>query len=205
METKRRVVVPGELITTERKRPGSHVFIEDGKIYSDVLGLTYTDSPVASVIPLHGKYMPQSNDLIVGIVVNETFRGYLVDINSFYFSFISKEYLREPLQRGSVISAKITEVNEINEAELDDVRVFYGGDLITVSPVKAPRIIGKNGSMLDVLKQGTGCSLLVGRNGRIWVKDGNSKLLIKAIRKIEDEAHMSNLTNRIEKFLKKGE
>ncbi|MDD5163634.1 MAG: exosome complex protein Rrp4 [Candidatus ainarchaeum sp.] len=199
---KKKIVIPGELVSEERKQVGSHVFMENGKIYSDALGLVYNDSQDASVVALHGKYFPQRDDLVIGIVVQETFAGYIVDINSFYYSFVSKEFMRDRLQRGSIISAKILSVNEINEAELGQVRVFYGGEIINISPVKVPRVIGKNASMMEALKIGTGANIMVGRNGRIWAKGGNTQLLSEAIKKIEVESHLSNLTNKIENFLK---
>jgi len=200
----KKIVVPGELVTEERKTMGQHVFAENGKIYADSLGLTYTEGNTASVVPLHGKYIPKTDDLIVGLVTQETFNGYIVDINSLYNSYISKELLRERLVKGSVISAKIISVNEINEADLSNVRVFYGGEIVNITPVKVPRLIGKNASMMETLKKGTGSNMLVGRNGRIWIKGGNTKLLTEAIRKIEEEAHKSNLTNKMEEFLKQN-
>jgi len=201
--SEKRIVVPGELLTEERKRTGDHVFIDEGKVYSDSLGLMQQDEESVRVIPLNGKYMPQTGDLIVGIISGEQFAGYHVDINGFYDSFLRKEGIRKPLSSGTVISAKISHVDEVNEADLENVRVFYGGEVLDVSPVKVPRIIGKKGSMLQVLRDGTGASVMAGRNGRIWIKDGNIELLKKAIKKIEDEAHMSNLTVRIQEFLDK--
>ncbi len=197
------IVVPGELVTEERKKLGQHVFVEEGMVYSDCLGIVYPESDIAQVVPLQGKYFPRQGDLIVGIVVNEIFAGYIVDINSFCYSFVPRDMAREELKRGSVISAKIIDVNEINEADLDDVRGFFGGEVIEVSPVKIPRIVGKDGSMLNVVKMGTNSTLIVGRNGRIWMKGGNTKLATMAIKKIEKEAHLSNLTSAIEDFLKK--
>lgn len=200
----KRVVVPGDLVTADRKKLGQHVFVENGRVYSDALGLVYTNSEVASVVPLRGKYIPHKFDLVVGVVVSETYYGYVVDINSIYYSYISKELLRNSLKRGVIVSAKVKEANEINEADLEDVRVFYGGEIISVSPVKVPRVIGKNGSMLNELKRGTGCSILVGRNGWIWAKGENTPLLAEAIKIIERESHLSNLTNRIARFLKEN-
>ena len=200
----KKIVIPGDLITEERKRTGNHVFVENGKIYSDVLGITDTDSPVASVIALQGQYVPMMDDLIVGIITSERFAGYGVQINSFYDSFISKKEIRDPLKIGDVVSAKISNVNEVNEVDIANIRIFYGGEIIKISPVKVPRVIGKSGSMMDVLKQGTGSSLLVGRNGLIWIKGGDTALAIKAVRKIEAEAHLGNLTNKIEAFLKEN-
>ncbi len=199
----KKIVVPGEVLSEDRKKIGSHVFMENGKLVSDCLGIYSEGEEFVSVVPLNGRYIPQKNDLILGIVVDEKYSGYLIDVNSIYQSYVSKDELRERVKKGDVISAKVSNVNEINEADLESVRVFYGGEVLNVTPVKVPRLIGKNGSMLQVLKDGTGANILVGRNGRVWVKGGNIGLLKKAIQKIEDEAHLSNLTNSVKEFLEK--
>ncbi|MEM4327111.1 MAG: RNA-binding protein, partial [Candidatus Diapherotrites archaeon] len=152
----KKIVIPGELVTEERKKLGSHVFVREGKIYSDSLGLVQTDSDFASVVPLEGKYIPKVGDVVIGIIVSEKFAVYGIDINSFYPSFILKKELREVLKPGSVVSAKVLKVNELNEVELGFPRLFFGGEVLEISPVKIPRVIGRDGSMLNVLKQGTG-------------------------------------------------
>jgi exosome complex component RRP4 len=158
----------------------------------------------ASVVPLEGIYIPHYGDLIVGLVSGEKHAGYTVNVNSIYESFISKRDFRERLKEGSVVSAKISSVSETNEADLENIRVFYGGEIIKVSPVKVPRIIGKNSSMLDVIKNGTKTNLMVGRNGLVWMNGGDKQLAVKAIRLIEKEAHLGNLTARVTDFLKKA-
>lgn len=147
------------------------------------------------------------DDIIVGVVVGEKYAGYDVDINMAATAFIPKSALRYPLKRGDTVSARVDSINEVNEVNIGDIRTFLGGEIIMVSPVKVPRMIGKTGSMMTVLKQGTGSQLVIGRNGMIWAKEGNIELLTKALRKIEDEAHLSDLTNKIKNFLeeKKGE
>ncbi|MCD6247497.1 MAG: hypothetical protein J7J87_03660 [Candidatus Diapherotrites archaeon] len=198
-----KLVIPGELVTDKRMRLGPHVFVENGKIYSDAVGLAKIDRGIARVVPLQGKYMPKAGDVVIGIVVSEEYSYYIIDINSFYYSFVLKEEIRIPLRKGTIVSAKIVKVDEINAATLSDIRVFRGGEVLTISPVKVPRVIGKNASMLNLLKRGTGCSLMVGMNGRIWAKGGNIELLKKALAKIERESHLSNLTLRIQKMLEK--
>ncbi|MBU2100261.1 hypothetical protein KKB11_03445, partial [Candidatus Micrarchaeota archaeon] len=187
----KKIVVPGELITEQRKKMGEHVYSFNGKIYSDVIGITDNESAFASVVPLKGCYIPKYGDIVIGLVVTELFSGFLVDIGSFSLCFMSKEGIREPLKRGSVVSVRVSKVNELNEADLSEPRVFYGGEIYSISPVKVPRIIGKNGSMLEVLRRGTNTNFIVGRNGRVWAKGGNTKLLFRAIKKIEQEAHTS--------------
>ena len=166
----KRIVVPGELITEERKKAGENVYVREGKIYSEALGIADSESDIARVIPLQGRYMPKENDVIVGVVGDESFAGYTIDINSFCPAFFRKEGVRKKLKTGTMVMAKIVSVNEVNQVELEDIRPFLGGDLVTITPVKIPRIIGKNGSMLEVLTQGTGVQILVRKNGRIWVK-----------------------------------
>lgn len=199
----KRIVVPGELITDKRKKTGSHVFVREGKIYSEVIGLANDEGEYASVVPLEGSYAPMRNDLIVGVVSGEKFSGYDVSINTLYPTYLSKKEIRERLKVGSIISAKVMEIDERREVDIGNIRVFYDGEIITVSPVKVPRIIGREGSMLNVLKNGTGSSVIVGRNGWIWAKGGNIPLLIESIKKIESEAHLDNLTNKMEEFLSK--
>jgi len=208
--SEKQIVVPGELVTSERKKLGANVFQNEGKIYSMVLGIPKVSEDTASVVALKGRYYPKKNDLVIGIVKEENFSGYVIDINSFYHCFIPKKLLDSmPLKKGTIIQAIISYVNEIKVVDLENIRVLFSGDLIDVSPVKVPRIIGKQGSMLNLLKEKTKCQIIVGQNGRIWIKNGNTKLCIEAIRKIEAESHLSNLTQRIELFLnenlKKGD
>ncbi|MBU0636235.1 RNA-binding protein, partial [Candidatus Micrarchaeota archaeon] len=63
---------------------------------------------------------------------------------------------------------------------------------------------GKNSSMLEVLKSGTASNLMIGRNGLAWIKGGDTALLRKAIRKIEEESHLDHLTEGITLFLKEN-
>ena len=201
-EEGKRIVVPGELLSTERKKLGQNVFVNEGKIYSTCVGLLTETKDFISVVPLEGIYIPKPNDLIVGIISSVKYSGYMVNINSIYESFISKSDLRENLKEGAIISAKVMKVDELNEATLSQIRLFYGGELLVVSPVKVPRIIGKNSSMLNVIKDNTKTNIMVGRNGLIWLNGGRKDLAIKAIKLIEAEAHLSNLTNKVEEFLK---
>ena len=199
----KKIVVPGEVITEQRKRMGEHVYSSNGKIYSDVVGITDQESINASVVALKGFYVPQQNDIVIGLVTSELFSGFLVDIGAFHWSFMSKEGVREPLKRGSIVSVKVLKVNEVNDADLSEPRVFYGGEIFSIASVKVPRIIGKNGSMLEVLRRGTNCNIVVGRNGRIWAKGGDTDLLNKAIQMIGEESHLPNLTNKVTEFLSK--
>jgi exosome complex component RRP4 len=203
-EKKRKLVVPGEVVTEERKKLGSHVFLQEGKIISDALGFVSESEEFVSVVPLEGGYIPHIGDLIVGVITSEKYSGYMVNINSIYECFVSKKDFRDNLKEGMVISAKIFDVDELNEAKLENVRVFYGGEILRVSPVRVPRIIGKNSSMLNVIKDGTHTNIMVGRNGLVWLNGGQKELAVEAMRLIEKESHLHNLTAKVTDYLKKA-
>ncbi|MEK6970894.1 MAG: hypothetical protein AABW68_04375 [archaeon] len=195
------IVVPGELLSTENKQLGSHTFAVGESIFADCLGIRNESDDRLSVVPLRGKYVPLADDVIIGVVKNEKFAGYDVEINSFYASFVNKQDLRTPLKVGSIISAKIVKVNELNEADIGMVRPLTDGDIVSVTAVKVPRVIGKNASMLNAIRNGTGSSVMVGRNGLVWVSGGNTRLAMDAIQRIEEFSHVENLTHDIQSFL----
>jgi len=106
----------------------------------------------------------------------------------------------------------LTKITNVTSQKLVDVsmkgpglRKLHGGRIIEVNPHKVPRVIGKEGSMVVMIKQATGCNILVGQNGWIWIDGEPEQEVIaeKAIMKINSEAHLSGLTDRIKEFLEK--
>jgi exosome complex component RRP4 len=76
-----------------------------------------------------------------------------------------------------------------------------------VTPTKIPRVIGKKGSMISMIKQETGCQIILGVNGVVLVTGKNladEELAMMAIQKIEAESHTSGLTDRITQLLKEA-
>jgi len=191
----KKIVIPGEEI---QGRIRNNVFEEKGKRYSTVYGLLYSDGDYSRIVPLKGKYIPRREDYIVGIVTDIKFGGYTVEINSPYSSFLpsQREY-----DYGDVLFAKVSNVNEVKNVSLIGDRKLYEGDLIEISSAKVARVIGRKNSMLDLLKDKTGCDIFVGRNGRIWLRGENAAKAEEAILMIEKEAHTDGLTEKITKFL----
>jgi exosome complex component RRP4 len=59
--------------------------------------------------------------------------------------------------------------------------------------------------MISMIKQETGCQIILGLNGVILVTGKNpedEELAMMAIRKIDEESHTSGLTDRITQLLK---
>ena len=72
-----------------------------------------------------------------------------------------------------------------------------------VSPSKVPRVIGKGGSMISMIKDMTGCTVLMGQNGRVWIEGEPDRMVIaaEAIGLIDRNAQQSGLTDTVEVFL----
>jgi exosome complex component RRP4 len=85
------------------------------------------------------------------------------------------------------------------------LRKIEGGQLVEISYSKISRVIGKSGSMIQMLKNMTDCRIFVGQNGRIWIDgDGeNVDVAAEAIRIIERESRSANLTDRVREFIEK--
>ena len=192
------IIVPGEKVD---EKINSYVFKEDGNTYSMVLGLLDKKEDFAKIAPLTGKYYPQIDDYVVGIISQVKRGGYVIDINSPYDAYLMS---RRRYDAGEIIFAQVREVSEVRSISLTDDRILpRDGELIEISPVKIPRVIGKQNSMLIMIKEKTGCDIYVGRNGRIWFKGGDIEKAKKTVLKIEKEAHTDGLTDRISEFLKK--
>lgn len=109
---------------------------------------------------------------------------------------------------GDMVIGKIVSVDRVSDPVLTTVGESLGkikdGTIIYVDVPKIPRIIGKSGSMIKVLKDLTTCRLFIAKNGLVWINGSSPELehlCIEAIRKIEREAHTTGLTDRIQYYI----
>ncbi len=209
------IVVPGELVATGDFRPREGAEKDGENIYATVVGITYVNSKnkYVKVVPLERKYyIPQKNDTIVGVVEELAFRKAILDINSAYKGILD---VRDTTSDRNAEIEDIFSVGDAVYAKVDDtsesVRLYakprrygklHGGRLITIPSAKVPRVIGRKGSMISVMKKYTNCRIQVGQNGRIWVKGEKADRVLEAIRIISAESHKSGLTEKITNFLK---
>ncbi|MGC8565066.1 MAG: exosome complex RNA-binding protein Rrp4 [Thermoplasmata archaeon] len=218
MEKIREIVLPGEEIILGENKPGNGIYVENGKAYVEYLGVKSIKSGYVNIIPLSGRYQPQKGDKVIGKIVDIMSSNWVVDINAPYLAPLhvndtpwkvdfgdTSKYLNV----GDTILAKVMSVNEVKQVWLTlkepGLRKLQGGHIITVSPTKVPRIIGKDGSMIKILKEMTNSKIYVGQNGIIWVEGTTESILqiVGAIRLIEREAHIIGLTDRVKEYLSK--
>lgn len=202
----REIVIPGEKISDKKMKIGQGAYMHEGKIFSSLHGIVVKSKDFVKVVPLRGRYIPHRGDHVIGIVEATRFGSCFVDLNSPYNGYLSLDRDGE-LKVGDLILVKVNDVTSVNKTTLEYPKKLYDGKLLEIEPVKIPRVIGKKGSMLNILKDSTGTLIFVGRNGRIFIK-GDRKGIIKveaALKMIEKEAHTLGLTSRVKKFLETKE
>jgi exosome complex component RRP4 len=175
-----------------------NTIVVDGKTYATVLGMVREDR----FIPLELVYRPKPGDNVVGVVTDVRHAGYSVDINLANGGFISSKFSRVSFQQGDLIFGRIKFADEVGNVDITDAKRLPAGKLLNVPASKVPRIIGKKSSMLNVIRDGTGCSIFVGNNGYIWIGGkGNLQLTLKTIDFIIGNAHKHGLTDKVAEYL----
>lgn len=217
----KKLVIPGDFLSDDEKLADDGTYVENGKVFSSVFGVASLKNHIR-VVPLSGKYIPKPGDLIIGMIKEVTFSNWIVDIRSPYEGLlhisefpkrIDSSDMSKYLNVGDSVMALVKDVDPFMKVELSlsdqRLRQIREGRIVEVTPSKVPRLIGRSGSMIAMLKSETNCNIFIGQNGRIWItgKDKDMDLAVKATLKIERETHISGLTDRITKFLKeeKGE
>ncbi len=219
----KQVVVPGQVIAEGMEYLPSHgTYRKDDKVLVNKLGILSVEGKVLKTQPLSGRYIPKQDDIIIGKVIDILVSGWRFDVNSPYSAVLPvKDASFDFIARGADLSkyfaledyavAKVTNVTSQNLVDLtvkgQGLKKLEGGRILKANCHKVPRIIGKKGSMISLIKEQTGCNIIVGQNGWIWIK-GEPKqesLAYKAINMVEKESHKQGLTEKVQKLLDKGE
>ena len=217
----RSIVVPGQVLATGMDYlPSKGTYRHKDKIYANRLGLVDVDGKVIKTIPLAGRYLPKKGDTVIGRVIDILMSGWRIDLNTMYDSVLSlQEASSEYIQKGEDLTryfalddwvvAKIVNVTSQNLIDVSmrgpGLKKLVGGTVVTVSSNKVPRIIGKRGSMVTMLKKGTDCNIIVGQNGTIWLsgEPEMEALAVKVIKLIELNSHLLGLTQLVKEYLEK--
>ena len=218
----RQLVIPGEILAKGLDYlPSSGCYRVNNEIKSKLLGLVKLKDRFIGIIPLAGVYIPKTGDGVVGLVEDMQTTIWIVDINSPYDAILplgeavgeyvdlNKTDISIYYDIGDLIYAKVLNVSKSKQVQLtmNDYRArkLIGGRVLTITPSKVPRLIGKQGSMIELIKNKTKCQIIVGQNGVVWIKGEREGLASKAILTIESESHITGLTDKITAMLEKGE
>ena len=216
--TEREIIIPGEVIAkgddylpgegTEKKG-------DTHEIVALRYGLKEESNRLVKVIPLSGIYQPRRGNVIIGKVENITFNGWIIDIgtaNSAFLSltevpkYVNRNALNEIIDISDMIIAKIWGINRKGidlSVKSRGLGKIEDGMILKINPNKVPRIIGKEGSMINLIKNETGCNITIGQNGLIWIKSDkieNELFAKKAILFVSEKSFVSGLTEELKKW-----
>jgi exosome complex component RRP4 len=212
------IVTPGEVVFDGTELYANEgVYEENGKIYSKYFGTVRFGDNSVYVRPMHGRYIPEEGDIVIGEVTRVSYSRWTIEFNSPYegslniadatdeYVDLDEDDLTDFYKVGDAVAVQIKSVTEGMDVDLsmEDKRCkkMRGGRVIEIPPSKVPRVIGKKGTMIKQINNKTDCNIIVGQNGQVWIKGDNANLAARTIHKVVEEAHTDGLTDRIGEFL----
>ena len=219
---KRQLVTPGDLLAEGKYRAGDNTYKDDDKIYAARVGLVSLEDQTVHVVALKAFYIPYVGDTVIGRIVEVGISAWMVDINAPYLAVLrASDALDRPFNPRKDELPAIFDVNDLIIAKLvaydrtqdplltvrePGLGKISRGQIVEVTPTKIPRVIGRKGSMISMIKQETGCQITIGQNGLVLISGKtpeDERLAVMAIRKIEQESHTSGLTDRVTEMIRK--
>jgi len=212
------IVVPGDTIVEDDDFDAdSGAYTEQDKIKSKYLGTVMYKGNSVSVRPMSGRYIPEEGDTIIGEISRVSYSRWSVDLDSAYegnlniadatdeYVDLDEDDLTDFYDVGDAVVVKVKNVTKSMDVDLTmtDKRCkkLEGGRIVKVPPSKVPRVIGKKGTMVKQINKATNCNIIVGQNGLIWISGGNANLAARAVKKVDDEAHIDGLTDKMAEWL----
>ncbi len=218
-EVDREILLPGDEVEENDMKPGRGMFKEGEEIYASRLGVKRVRSGYVNVAAQSGRYEPQEGEKVIGTVTDINSSFWMVDVNAPNLAVLHVNDVPWMVDYGDTASyidvgdaliVKITSVDEQNKMQItmdeEGLKKLSDGQIIEIPPAQVPRVIGRGGSMISMLKKYTDCKIFVGQNGRIWI-DGDLEgqyLAAKAIKMIEENAQAVGLTDLVKEFLEKN-
>jgi exosome complex component RRP4 len=210
------LVLPGEEIPAHGLKPGPGTYRTGGKVYASVLGLLSSRPPLVQVIPLSGRYIPKAHDRVLGTVRDVQGTFWLLDIGAPRWAPLHMTGTPWKIEIGEtdrylhVGDAVTVEVESLDQTGRIGVTMLgeglgklEGGTIVHVSPARIPRVVGRGGSMIQLITRHTGAEVVVGQNGRIWVNGPPDAIrrVASVLRLIDENGHRSGLTEKVESYL----
>ncbi|XP_050737839.1 exosome complex component RRP40-like isoform X1 [Eriocheir sinensis] len=211
-----RVVLPGDEVvpydpetSSERIVLGPGLRWEDGMVRVAKAGLLKKVSRDLYFVDTHQKrYVPQRREYVIGIVVKKMGDLYKVDIGASEpatMSFLSFENAskktKQDLSLGDLIYGQLIVANKHMEAELVCIDAYdramgmgvlpAGGVMFNISLHIARQLINPHNPFLLTLAAKVKYTIVVGMNGRVWVKAAKQRDMVALMNCVLMLEHMT--------------
>lgn len=213
------VVVPGQTMAQGMAFiPSLGTFREGDDIVAGRIGLASVEGKVLKIVPLAGPYLPKLGDVVVGYVEDVLLSGWRLNLSCAYSGVLGlKDATADFIPRGvdltqyfalgDIVFGKL--INVTSQRLIDvtlrgqGLRKLPPGKLVQVCSVKVPRIIGKDGTMIQAVMELTRTEIIVGQNGVVWIKGDPAMEIVAAdaVKFIEANAHKGGLTQTARKYI----
>lgn len=211
------LVLPGEEISSDGLKPGPGTYRVGGKVYASVLGLVSPRPPFVQIVPLSGRYLPKPNDVVIGTVTDVQGTFWLLDIGAPRWAPLhmtgtpwqveigeTEKFLRV----GESVVVRVENLDATGRIGVtmlgEGLGKLEGGSIARITPARVPRVVGRDGSMIQTITQRTGAQVAVGQNGRIWINGDPDAIhrVREALRMIAEDGQRSGLTERVDSYLR---
>ena len=218
---RKQLVGPGDILAEGPYFAGENTYRDGSKIFSSRVGMAEVIGNKLVVMPVKGAYIPRLDDIVLGRVTDIGMSGWQVDIYSPYPAMLPAS--ETPMHRGrDTVRRDLRTIYGVGDLMIAQVIAFdrtrdpllttkgrglgkvNSGVVAKITPTKIPRIIGKKGSMITMLKKETGTDIIPGQNGVILVTGRSAdqeRIAVEAIYMIEREAHTTGLTDRVKAMI----
>ena len=216
-DNKRKVVIPGEeIVSGSDYLPGENTEKRGNSLVSIKFGLAEEVNKLVKVIPLSGAYVPRRGNVVIGKVELLTGNGWVFDFGGAENGFlplaevpryVNQNAMDEVFRIGDMAVLKIWNIGgrgidfSIKSRGLGRIDE---GIIFKINPNKVPRVIGKEGSMIKLIKDNTNCDITVGQNGYIWIvgdKIDDEIFAKKAVEYVVENSFVEGLTENVENWL----
>jgi len=207
----RDLVIPGDILFEGRIKTGDNTHRSEGKVIASRIGLVTYNRDMVSVIALEAG-IGQVTDIRLGrwMVNIDTAEEAALNVPDAIDAPFRPDFdMTRVLDIGDTVVAKIVDIDRRRTPILSILGRGLGrvneGFLMKFTPSKIPRLIGKRGSMVNMILNQTGCNVVIGQNGRILIHGRTREreaMAVKVITKVENEAHISGLTSRVQEYLR---
>ncbi|MBM3247550.1 RNA-binding protein [Candidatus Pacearchaeota archaeon] len=219
-KSKKEIVIPGEIIAKgDEFLPGDWTMKQGDNVVSTRLGVVEKSDKLIKVIPLSGVYIPRPGNTVIGEVKDIAVAGWMMDVGGPYSAFlplrecpgfIETSEMENVYGIGDLLVTQIFNVGRtsvdltMKSRERGALTKIKDGTIIKVNPHRVPRVIGKEGSMISLIKNATKTNITVGQNGIIWIKGDkidDELFAERAIKFIVENTTADGLTEKVEKWL----
>ncbi|MER3601171.1 MAG: RNA-binding protein [Nitrososphaerota archaeon] len=209
----RKLVLPGDVVSARQRRAGQYLLLEGGRLIATRLGFLERRGDTYVVLPIKGPYIPRVGDRVVGKVIDVSPFGWELDINAPRPAFLP---LREAwhdrrqefsLNLGDLVYAKVMAHDRTRDPQLTlrgrGMGKIKEGELLRVNPMSMPRLIGRRGSLMDLIRKATGTDIKAGQNGLIVISGPPDGVLraMRILKALELDIYSTDLVGRTKEML----